>query len=331
MAIRNPLVNQAFALAGDRTLPPVTAQPDGSVSFNQGWGADYQADPDTDPDAKPVERQITNALLWMLTSNLQQYQREGVPEFIAAADNGGVTVAYPLGVCVMWRAVDTDPWRVYINTVSNNTAVPSPTSTTWLDLTAVLGSYKTSVALTAATSLTIADSGKAFSLNSGGSIVLPLLSTVPRGTKFVFGSTAAGRTVAVQGSDTINPLSGSGSITSFTLNIGDTLELVSNGTQWVAFGGSAQLQYSTKFGAALSGNGWQRLPSGLLVQWGGVSGFSSYTVSFPIAFPVTPVCLLAGNNGTAGNISATCAYNNNTTFGLYQSSVGSAYWIAVGY
>ncbi|WP_203452371.1 hypothetical protein [Lelliottia sp. RWM.1] len=41
------------------------------------------------------------------------------------------------------------------------------------------------------------------------------------------------------------------------------------------------------FGASLSGAGWQKLPSGLIIQWGQVlsnsGGFAPWT--FPIAFP----------------------------------------------
>lgn len=94
---------------------------------------------------------------------------------------------------------------------------------------------------------------------------------------------------------------------------------------------SINTNLSNKFPALLSANGWQKLSSGLILQWGGVTGFSSYTVNFPIAFPNNSLVLFGINNGTAGTISCTTAYIDNTKFGLWLSSVGSAYWFAIGY
>lgn len=325
MAVRNPLVTQAFALAGDRTLPPVAAQANGAVSFNQGWPALYQADPNTDPNARPVERDITNALFWLLTANLQQYQREGVPEFISAADNAGVAVAYPAGVSVLWRATTGDPFHTYVNTVEGNTNAPPHAS--WVDMSNIaanvllrsggtmnpgadillntppqfdndrsaastgfvqraLGNYQTAYPIGSGITLTAADVGKNVTLNVGGFVNLPLGSTLIAGASILFGSTAAGRGITAQGSDTINMLSTS--VSSVSLDIGDTLLLVWNGTQWVAFGGSAQLQYSNKFASAKTSTGWQKLPSGMLIQWGVIAGPAvggSSILTFPTVFP----------------------------------------------
>lgn len=51
--------------------------------------------------------------------------------------------------------------------------------------------------------------------------------------------------------------------------------------------GSNQLPDMTSFAASLSGSGWQKLPGGLIIQWGQVlsnsGGFAPWT--YPIAFP----------------------------------------------
>lgn len=311
MATRNPLISQPFALAGDKTTILVPAQAGGAVSFNQGWTPDYQADPASNPDAKPVDRGTMNFLFNILTANLQQYQREGVPEFIAAADNGGVPVAYPMGISVMWRALDTDPWRVYLNTVTNN--VNAPPHASWLDVMITipgsalratppqfdngllaastafvqraLGNYQDVVpTISTAVTLTASDVGKAVTIVAGGSIILPLGATVRGGCVLFISSTATGRVFSTQGSDIINTLPGS--VSSITLDAGDTAELYWNGGQWLLSGGTAQLRYSAQFSALRANPGRQRLPGGYLQQWGQtvIGAGANVVITLPIAY-----------------------------------------------
>ena len=96
--------SQPFAFAGDKAAIPNDAQPSGSVSFNQGFGPDYQAELGVDPDAKPVPRQETNQLYFDITENVGVWQRYGTPEWITAANNGGVAFPYARGVMVRYRA-----------------------------------------------------------------------------------------------------------------------------------------------------------------------------------------------------------------------------------
>lgn len=122
-----------FAFAGDVAAIPDDVQVDGSVSYDQGWGFDYQRELGVDPLAKPVPRDQTNGLMNAITANLGQYQRNGSPEFITAADNGGVAYGYDLGATVKWRATGGDPWLFYVSREANNTAVPSD-ATKWQQL-----------------------------------------------------------------------------------------------------------------------------------------------------------------------------------------------------
>lgn len=46
-----------FATQGDKTVVPVEIQTDGSVSYTQGYGYDYERDQVTDPAAKDIERE----------------------------------------------------------------------------------------------------------------------------------------------------------------------------------------------------------------------------------------------------------------------------------
>lgn len=116
-----------FANAGDRADITRSANSDGTVSYAQGWGPDYQKDLETQANAKAVSRQVTNQLYWALTGAVQQYQQRGVPEWIAPADNDGTAFAYPAGATVVLND------KFWVSLVSNNTTQPG-TGTNWQSL-----------------------------------------------------------------------------------------------------------------------------------------------------------------------------------------------------
>ena len=133
MAMRDPgAMTTPFANSGDRTVIPKAVQPSGSVSFSQGWGPDYQKDPATDASAKPVDRATTNYLMYALSTLMGRWQTETFPEWIAAADNGGVAFGYPKGAIVR---VGADLNTLRMSTRNANTSIPSATASTtdWAD------------------------------------------------------------------------------------------------------------------------------------------------------------------------------------------------------
>lgn len=68
-----------FASTGDKTAVPNTLQPDGTVSYAQGFGPDYELDKTVDPvNAKDVPRDQTNQLYFDLTSAVGEQQLYGV-------------------------------------------------------------------------------------------------------------------------------------------------------------------------------------------------------------------------------------------------------------
>lgn len=73
-----------FATAGDKVVVPDATQPDGSVSFTQGFGFDYER-PNTDPSYKPVPRDGTNGLFHDITEALGIAQRQGVSDWTVDA------------------------------------------------------------------------------------------------------------------------------------------------------------------------------------------------------------------------------------------------------
>lgn len=120
----------SFAASGDISPIPDAAQVDGSISYTEGYGLDYELDPTSDPDAKRIERTKFNDLMRAITENVQQYQYFGNPEFVTTAQNGGTPVSYAKGALVNY---DTGGgvFQLYGSLVSNNTVLPGSDPTKW--------------------------------------------------------------------------------------------------------------------------------------------------------------------------------------------------------
>lgn len=82
---------------------------------------------------------------------------------------------------------------------------------------------------------------------------------------------------------------------------------------------------------SMSTNGWQRLPSGLIMQWGSVSSHSSATITFPTPFITACFSVVATgvDTPTVTRIAAVSSITVNS-FLLSLSATGSANWIAIG-
>jgi hypothetical protein len=90
-------------------------------------------------------------------------------------------------------------------------------------------------------------------------------------------------------------------------------------------------------GRALSGNGYQRLPGGLIIQWGttgSIADDTTLTVTFPTAFTTCFTVVACGSYFAAGTTTSTL---NVTTFNAYTFTIGNVgsaasagRWIAIG-
>lgn len=119
-----------FADAGDKAAIPVTVQPDGTISFPDGYGVDYQLDPSTPPGLN-IERTKFNQLMYAATLSIKQYQESGFPDFITSSDNGGSPFAYSINATVRF----TGGWGGagalnYYSLADSNTADPTD-ATKW--------------------------------------------------------------------------------------------------------------------------------------------------------------------------------------------------------
>ncbi|WP_339490035.1 phage tail protein [Pseudomonas rhizophila] len=172
-----------------------------------------------------------------------------------------------------------------------------------------LGNLSAAIAITDTTSLTAAHCGFLLVGSVGllGKIVtLPPISGLPTGATIHFSAGVADTTIAAAGSDIIGPNVGAtgSTITSFPIDALDSITLVNVGSGWRMVGGSHLNKHSRQFGSGLSGNGYQKLPSGLIIQWGvagTTNGFGTWT--YPIAFPNAVFRVFASNDASASGTS----------------------------
>lgn len=101
---------------------------------------------------------------------------------------------------------------------------------------------------------------------------------------------------------------------------------------------------AAKFSASgmqsLTTNGYQKLPGGLILQWGITASIpqdSTLTVNFPISFPNTVLNVNITGQGnsvaTTGAGEDTVGAFNSNQFVIYHGQDGNRpfYWFAVGY
>lgn len=96
------------------------------------------------------------------------------------------------------------------------------------------------------------------------------------------------------------------------------------------------------FSASLSSNGYQKLPSGLIIQWG-ISDINyneqSYQITFPIPFPNSAFNVTAVGGYPAavdGSIGLSVKSLSSNGFHIFgdpnnQNTSGPLYWQAIGY
>jgi hypothetical protein len=202
--------------------------------------------------------------------------------------------------------------------------------------------FSSFVSYAATSNIPAAACGKIVQLSqsAAATYTLPAAADCPNGgviyLKHTGSSTA---TVARAGADAIT--AGSGTVTSITLGVGDDLVLVSNGNNaWFSVGGTAEFAFASAFGATFGTNGYQKLPSGLIVQWGTVSYSALVTAfTFPIAFPSALFSVAASMQDQSGGTTSLFPYvtaasrtlsGASLTVNGFASGSGSVNYIALG-
>ncbi|OBU85882.1 gp53-like domain-containing protein [Chromobacterium subtsugae] len=193
-----------------------------------------------------------------------------------------------------------------------------------------IGSNAGAVLYQAAATQPLSDIGKLVELSGSFTLNTPSFNGVPAGAAMEYINTGNGP-VTISGNGA-SFFYNSASVASVTLQSGQSARCVFDGTSIVVTGG---------FGAASIGsNGYQKLPSGLIFQWGAasVASASDTLVTLPIAFPNQLGQVLLGeayNLGSSVAIYGSWSINTaspKTSFYLRNSSAsGNAVsWFAIG-
>ncbi|WP_274715093.1 hypothetical protein [Xenorhabdus bovienii] len=114
-----------FAAQGDRVSIPNEVQPDGAVSYIQGYGYDYERDQNTDPAAKDIEREKMNGIFHDITAAVGEMQTFGAAKWSLEAQ------PYPL------RALVYHNQKLYQSRIENNKEDPEA-GKGWVELRADL-------------------------------------------------------------------------------------------------------------------------------------------------------------------------------------------------
>ncbi|VWC53636.1 putative exported phage protein [Burkholderia aenigmatica] len=233
-----------------------------------------------------------------------------------------------------------------VETVSHGDSSNNAASTAYV--WGVLGNYGGFFPFNAASQqLTAAQSGDLvyFFGSSAGVVTLPQGSSIqgPSARFVIYNGSLANLTVSAFAGDVWQNWARASEI----IGPGDSIEIAwSNGQFFNVVGGTAALKRSSLFAANGSPNGWEKLPSGMIRQWGVVTvtnaSETGNTFNFPIAFPNACFVLNGNDNGTpatGGNGGKTIGIgaNSNSQFSVnallnnvWQSGVIVG-WQAVGW
>jgi hypothetical protein len=213
-----------------------------------------------------------------------------------------------------------------------------------------LGNYRGFTGLVANASLTAAEAGHLiYASSSTGTITLslPAASSLPAGSAYHITNTGVDNVIVTRvGGDTIVLNNTTNAVTSITLRAGDSIKLISLGTGslWYHDGGSGQLARAGVFANSIAASGWQRLPSGLILQWGTTGSIavdSTVTVTFPLAFPTAclagfanlEVTIVPGTGGYTGHVTglSTTTMTIGNDANASPPAAQTARWFAIGH
>lgn len=204
-----------------------------------------------------------------------------------------------------------------------------------------LGSLAGALSFGVNTAMDITEVGKIIGPTAGGlTFTLPPSASAPPGALIHLNGNGFGLTVARAGADLI--VTPPNSVATFALGALDSavFRRSTGGGAWILDAGSAFLKYTTAFSAVVGGSGYQRLPSGLIMQWGSVIAGVDTGVTFPLAFPSSCffTAVSPGNYNAAAavyqRVVPIAAYGETKTGFVASSSNGAALrgvWIALGY
>lgn len=218
----------------------------------------------------------------------------------------------------------------------------TPRIATDLFVQRALGNHNSAISITDAINLTALHCGAQLVGSIGllgKTITLPPTSGLPTGATIHFSAGGSSTTIACANGDFVAPSpGGGGTISSFTIDALDSVVLVNLGTGWRMVGGSHLNKHSGQFSASLNGSGYQKLPSGLIIQWGGglTSTGGVATIAFPITFPTGVTKAFVSASGTNSVPTVGVVASNSIGINCFSGNTGAGkaenvQFLAVGY
>lgn len=365
-----------FATAGDKVAVPDASQPSGSVSYTDGFGPDYELDPATDPAAKDVPRDESNQLYFDVTNAIKEYQEFGVPDFITAALNGGVAFSYAKYARVLY----SDGF-VYESKIAANTDLPT-VAASWRKLTdnadyltIATTAFQASVTDGEAVYWTgtefdeaVADgtdkqnvvgfadvtNGRVFAAG----LYAGQLSGLTANVEYFLSTTTPGALASARPAANAVSMGLARTTTSLyvmpklstplaTETLAGFVELSTN-AEAQAFTANKIID-GAKLAAAFQGanqslgaNGYQKLPGGLIIQWGLSAALGAETgtnITLPVTFPnntLWAAATIKSNVGVAGGSNVAYAdFVSNSQISVFNESQSGTtraiFWFAIGY
>ena len=167
--------------------------------------------------------------------------------------------------------------------------------------------------LGANTVLTAAQAGGLFIVGGAYQTTLPALSSVPAGSAFHFLFTGSGATLKGSGAEGIQGITGGNQYLPF---IGEKVTLVKRSNAWYLAGGGLGAE---AFFCSMGGSGYQKFPSGLILQWGETAAATGadQVHTLPIAFPNSFRKIFITQGYTAGSGSLGYASAGVSTLGAF--------------
>lgn len=181
--------------------------------------------------------------------------------------------------------------------------------------------------------LVAADVGSSIGFNASvaQSVVLPAVAGLPIGAtiRLVSGNLANRVTItSAAGATNIDTMAGL--VSSLILQQGEDIIVTWQGTSWMCSG--SYVFRAIQLGGDLVANGYQKLSSGLIIQWGFSSPAGAGTVvsvTLPIAYPNNHlVCFGSSSNNTAYAGATKISVSQIGVFG--SATANNVFWLSIG-
>jgi hypothetical protein len=188
--------------------------------------------------------------------------------------------------------------------------------------------------VTTTQTLTAAHVGKSLNVSGAVTLTLPLGAGLPTGSMLQIVNAASASTVTLQRQGTETIQRGGSGVTSFALLPGESVQLYGYAGGWVVCGGSAASGDYGAFSSSKALSGYQKLPSGLIIQWGQSSvSTTASDVTLPVAFTTAALVAFATHIAAGDSVYAEASAASLTAVTLRCSLATSATinWCVFGY